>query len=438
MMLRFASLLVAVCVLLAYRAVASTNCEQKIAILGKTSGDTCQLWFSEQLTGECERFDLKLLLLTPTGATDFSREYTAKEVGIVQGLIAGLGEEIGLDLVDTEGVFRLGKQAMFNLPGYDSSFQTRFRSIADGSLENWNRRCVADCAEYPAFFGATATLVYRHPRGLYKNYKVKSAIYYEHSGWLVLVTDQPMMADGGDSMHGLLVFRIALNTSPSSQSSEVQLLPDKFALERKRWIPDSVKCDQNFYLFDKTRGVSSLTFFRMDWNGRGCDRGMFYTAFLLSDRVHIMPSQFLQGNWVSSLFSNMEIEPYQTITEADGRFVLNDSVYFQLPTPDSMFESKFRELAQPDARNWRATWQNYDTTYPIFTGSCPEKLFELADGLYRNYTISEARYYRESNYLILLTRHPLRDVRGNTMHGLLIYKVDGWKWLETPPCEYVD
>ncbi|MCP4569289.1 MAG: hypothetical protein GY841_17070 [FCB group bacterium] len=49
-------------------------------------------------------------------------------------------------------------------------------------------------------------------------------------------------------------------------------------------------------------------------------------------------------------------------------------------------------------------------------------------GLYKNYGIKEVRYYRQSDFLIILTEQPLRDQKDCTMNGLMIFSLRDWKY----------
>jgi len=196
------------------------------------------------------------------------------------------------------------------------------------------------------------------------------------------------------------------------------------------------KCDQVFTLFDKTVGDHSLMFYRVDWRGGGmCGRGIFFTMFLLPDRVHSFQSTSLRGNWVGRFYANLPIEEYEILKDSNGVFRLNDTATFAAPPPDSALESLYDSLDRHDAKTW--LWE-----YPricseiVFDGFSPEPIYRYPGGLYFGYQIREARYYRESNFLLLLTEQSRRDQNGRSMHGLMIYKVDGWEWLGQPPPEF--
>jgi len=196
------------------------------------------------------------------------------------------------------------------------------------------------------------------------------------------------------------------------------------------------KCEQVFHLFDKTVGEYSLMFYRVDWEGGGrCGRSTFYTLFLLPDRVHSFQSTSLYGNWVNRLYENMSIESYEILDDSNGVYYLNDTACFSAPELDTVYDSLYRNLPKLNAETY--AWEYPDKTSDItFRGFSPELIWRHPGGLYIGYEIKEARYYRESNYLILLTEQSRLDNNGRTMNGMLIYKADGWQWLSKPPEEF--
>jgi len=184
--------------------------------------------------------------------------------------------------------------------------------------------------------------------------------------------------------------------------------------------PDTL-CTQKFVLFDKTEGDYCLWFYRAEWEGPGrCGRDTLYTLFLLPDRVHGYADQWGRGNWVPRLYEHMKIEEYELLKDSAGIFSLNDTAYFTAPEPDTSFTRKYAALPRQNDRTWY--WECADgcTDLPVFVGVNADVMYSHPAGLYKNYRISEARYYRQSGFLILLTEHPQRDCDGKTMNGLIV------------------
>lgn len=189
------------------------------------------------------------------------------------------------------------------------------------------------------------------------------------------------------------------------------------------------KCQQRFVLFDKTVGEHSLMFYRVDRSGDcGGESSTFYTLFLLPDRVHSSSSNQLIGNWVPNLYKNMTLEKYEILTDSNGYYYLNDSAYVLAPAFDSSLDKRYQSLPKKDAKTWH--WECFDkcSASPRYFNFNPEQIYRHPGGLYINYTFSEVRYYRESNFLILLTHQPLLDSDSKTTNGMIIVKVDGYRW----------
>jgi hypothetical protein len=60
----------------------------------------------------------------------------------------------------------------------------------------------------PRFNNIKADLIYFYPKGLYVNYHISKLYHFEKSKYILLITDQPNKADGLDTMHGFMIFRI--------------------------------------------------------------------------------------------------------------------------------------------------------------------------------------------------------------------------------------
>jgi len=190
---------------------------------------------------------------------------------------------------------------------------------------------------------------------------------------------------------------------------------------------DSALCRPNFKLFDKTEGRYSLMFYRVYWEGQGgCDRSSFNVLFLLPDRVHSFQSETLYGNWVPNFYANLPLEKYEILKDSNGVFSWGDSMKISPPNMDSSFQNHFESLKRKDARSWYWICTENCIDDPIFSGIKPGRIYHFRGGLYKNYSIKEVRYYRESEYLIILTHQPLIDEKRRGMDGVIIYSLSGW------------
>lgn len=190
-----------------------------------------------------------------------------------------------------------------------------------------------------------------------------------------------------------------------------------------------VGCEQKFELFDKTAGRPSMMFYRRDWvNALGCDRRTFYTIFLLRDRAHKFESLNVHGNWVARLYENMPIERYETLEDSAGIYRLDNTRSFRAPEFDSTFASRFAALPVQNVKTWN--WECREDCYnePVFEGLEPAMIYSDPTGLYKNFRIKEVRYYRRSDFLIILTEQPLLDLKDRTMNGLMIFSLRDWQY----------
>lgn len=193
-------------------AVAASFCEQSYTILGKTAGDTAWLYFDEYVSNECQESHLYAVLLTPDRHVILQGYVGDDSIGAAWGVLPfmGLPTEQPIHLFDSAGIFRLPSGGQFSVPT-DPDFPLRWQNV-DYSLNSWERQMTYPTKEFPIFEGVKAEQLYAH-RALYKNYSIKEALYYPESSYLVIVTDQPLKQVGMDTMHGLLIYRIAKSGS---------------------------------------------------------------------------------------------------------------------------------------------------------------------------------------------------------------------------------
>ncbi|MCB2202125.1 hypothetical protein KQH51_04790 [bacterium] len=412
---------------------AASLCNQIFNILGKTSGEQSVLLFSVELTNECERKTSYAALLTSDSAVVLSKDEATDPAWPAIFLSGG---EIEQPIVFDSGLaaYDLGNGWTVSPPPTDSTFVGKWKELnrrSYGSLREFYRHCPTDCEDLPIFANCDARLAYRYEGGLYKNYHFSKVLWYPDSRVLVCVVHQPLLAVGMDSMHGLLIYHL-YPEGELPDSTDNRVVPSRY----QRFFFDSTDCRQNFVLFDKTAGETALSFYRVDWSGAGrCGGRQFFTLFLLPDRVHTTEPSRLMGRWVSDLFSSLPIEPYITLHDSAGIYRLDDTSYFRVPDFDPTFEEHWSNLRDRSVIGWSSQHGSSDKDDLIFAGVCPEPIHRYPDGLYKNYRIREARYYPISHYLITVTESPYRDMRGRTMDGLQIYKVDGYQWLDYQPCD---
>jgi hypothetical protein len=210
----FGSLLLSLVLLISLSPVSakcSTNCVQHFSVCGKARGEHGLLLIENYISGECEQHVLYLMVLglerpivgrawSDTGWSAESRK-----------ALAEMGSEQMIVLTDSGGRFYLSDSIWVSPPPPDTTFPRKFRAMSNvgaGYPEYWYRHCKEDCSDYPVFTGTDAELVYVCKDGLYKNYSFSGGAYFPESGYLVLIVNQPELANGPDTMHGFLVYRI--------------------------------------------------------------------------------------------------------------------------------------------------------------------------------------------------------------------------------------
>jgi hypothetical protein len=200
---------VAVIVCLVSVASSATRCSQMLELVGKSSGEGCDcIQFKEYLSGECQDSIYHLLI--------FPKQAGGGTVPIVTTVDDRMEDCLGHKTADSvvsvsnrQGKFYLDDASYFEAPAFDSTFTSRLNADAYADdAQRWYCMCKQNCADFLQFSGVTATLVYVHDRGLYKNYSIKEAWYWPESKTLLVITHQMRKSAGHDTMHGVLVYHL--------------------------------------------------------------------------------------------------------------------------------------------------------------------------------------------------------------------------------------
>jgi hypothetical protein len=181
--------------------------------------------------------------------------------------------------------------------------------------------------------------------------------------------------------------------------------------------------EQVFTVFDKTAGKYSMMFYRLQYEGRnygGREPSMFYVLFLLPDRVHVLESRSLMGNWVDKFYANLPLDSFIVVEDSNGVFRLNDSVYVTAPPIDTAFETTYNGLSVHNAKTWDWERPGEWRDLPIVHGLELGGTYSSPGGIYKNYRIRQIRYYPASEIIIVFTEQPLLDQNKCTMNGLII------------------
>lgn len=189
---------------------AASMCDQTFTIHGKTKGDHSLLFWEVSLGGDCHQWYGYALVLGDSVTPVLT--YKPKGQAWIGPLLRDLPVEKVVRIEPNEGAYKINDSVWIQPPVEDTTFVGKFSDLINvGSYENargWHRMCSSNCDDYPIVRGCVADVVYSYEGGVYKNYIFKEVLYFPESRYVVVITDQPLMAVGGDTMHGLLVLRL--------------------------------------------------------------------------------------------------------------------------------------------------------------------------------------------------------------------------------------
>lgn len=190
--------------------IAASSCEQTFSVLVKTRGDHSLLIYKEAVGGGCIFTDLHILFLEQDTIWTFKTRFTEAYDPVRLPHFRDMDREEEVIPVMNDGVLLLNDTMSIGPPPYDSGFGPRFVECPGGPCgvpRLWYKHCTAGCLDQPVI-DFPAELIYHNQRGVYKNYLIKTAWYWEESGYLLIQTDNPNKATGLDTMHGMLLYRV--------------------------------------------------------------------------------------------------------------------------------------------------------------------------------------------------------------------------------------
>lgn len=189
----------------------TTNCTQSFALLAKTDR---VLWIALDVNGECYYSHLLQLIITdstvlevpPTQLTKFS-DWEEIKRGIKHFHI-----DILIRLESSNGSWIAPEQswtlqAAESNPQLFAQYNKFHRQFANDNGRLWNQTMGTAGVDLPIFTDIEMELIYAFPAGLYVNYQIAEAIFFEGYGQLLVFTRQKVLANSMNTMHGFLLFR---------------------------------------------------------------------------------------------------------------------------------------------------------------------------------------------------------------------------------------
>jgi len=186
-------------------------------------------------------------------------------------------------------------------------------------------------------------------------------------------------------------------------------------------------CDQTFTIHGKTKGENSLLFWEV-FRGGECYHWYGY-ALVLGDSVTPVLTFNPEGQtWVARLLADLPTEEAVRIAPTEGVYRIDDSISVQPPPEDTTFVSKFSGLisggAYGNASEWHRMCSSNCNDYPVVHGCGADVVYSYKGGVYKSYSFKEVLYYPESRYVVVITDQPQTAVGLDTMHGLLVLKLE--------------
>ena len=186
-------------------------------------------------------------------------------------------------------------------------------------------------------------------------------------------------------------------------------------------------CDQTFTIHGKTQGENSLLFWEV-FRGGECYHWYGYALVLGDSVTPVMTFNPEDQTWVSRLLGDLSTEGAVNIESTEGVYRINDSVWIEPPPVDTTFVRKFSGLisggSYGNAAEWHRMCSSNCNDYPIVHGCEADVVYAYEGGVYKSYSFKEVLYFAESRYVVVITDQPQTAVGLDTMHGLLVLKLE--------------
>ena len=181
--------------------IVSTYCEQTFYFFFLSKGSPT-FWIGENLSGECNisyLYNISIRDSNVSVSKSELKEYNKWD-----------------ELKNISNFFRKYKELddnnlVITPPKFDPGLRDAFRKhLVEGGSNGykWNKKNGIDGIVPPNIANLKTELLFYHKRGLYINYNIASVHYFPKVGLILIFTEQPLIADGMDTMHGFLIFKV--------------------------------------------------------------------------------------------------------------------------------------------------------------------------------------------------------------------------------------
>jgi hypothetical protein len=183
----------------------SSNCTQEYDFILKTE-NLAHFWIKENLYGECGQSTLIQIMHTSDERIMINRTALATfdSWAWTQAFTRSVAHASAQEL----GTQRIGGISVRS-PDRNDRLYNNYKAKGHISPSEWNLEKGVQGIDNPKVTGvASLTLLYHSPDGLYFNYRIKKAFLFKDSDYLLLFTENKIMALGNNTTHGYLLYRI--------------------------------------------------------------------------------------------------------------------------------------------------------------------------------------------------------------------------------------
>ena len=212
-------LLLSIVLLAHVNSLATSNCRQTIIFRALTNGyfslshdkECNTFWITEDIDGECQWSHLiQISIIQQEICTVESDLYKFGEWEWLTESLKHLSQETPQELSDNSSAWSCSTASFYVKPPLpDSGLLNSFLAARRRGYERkWIKDHDLEAISMPIFEGAKSELITHYEGGLYIGYRF-AKVYYFPPEYVLIITYQPMMANGLDTLHGFLLFKVS-------------------------------------------------------------------------------------------------------------------------------------------------------------------------------------------------------------------------------------
>ena len=188
----------------------------------------------------------------------------------------------------------------------------------------------------------------------------------------------------------------------------------------------STICEQKFTLLGRSKGQTPAFLIIQDLSGE-CESSTLLQIALMPEGPVKFDLEFGEKDrwqWFKNNMDSLRMEPFVQLDNHDDSWIAANMKWkVSNPLPDKELLNQIEKKPFVIGLHWNKEKGTEGIQLPVFDGIKSKLIYYLPAGLYVDYSIEKAFYFKQSGYIILFTSQERKAPGLDTMHGFLIFKI---------------